>query len=109
MAHLEPPKRHDLTQVAQGQAVAQTAENHKADDVAGQAGSVQHAAAALIELPAALPAAKPPVALCRDLTTLRNPPRATANTIHLKFRLTLSASCPTKSANGRQTTSWRET
>ena len=81
----------------------------KADDVAGQAGSVQHAAAALIELPAALPAAKPPVALCRDLTTLRNPSRATANTIHLKFRLTLSASCPTKSANGRQTTSWRET
>ena len=89
IAHLEPPKRHDLTQVAQGQAVAQTAENHKADDVAGQAGSVQHAAAALIELPTALPAAKPPVALSRDLTTLRNPPRTTADTNHLKIRLIL--------------------
>ncbi len=82
---------NDLTQVAQGQPIAQPAEHDEGNDVAGQAGSGQHAPAALIELPTAVPAAKPPVALSRDITTLRSPRRATADTIHLKICLTPAA------------------
>jgi transposase-like protein len=52
------------------------------DDVAGQPGPVQHAAAALVELPTAVPAAKPAIALCCDLRPLRHGARAAVDTTH---------------------------
>ncbi len=45
---VDPAQRHDLAQVAGRQPVAEPAEHHERDDVAGQAGAVQHAAAALV-------------------------------------------------------------
>ena len=109
VAYLQPPQCHDLAYVAQREPVAQPAEHDEGDNVAGQAGPVQYPAAALVELPTAVPAAKPPVALGRDLTTLRNRRRAAADTIHLEIDPAPAASSPTKSAAGRQTNTWRET
>ena len=70
-------------QIAQGQPVVPPAEHHEGDDVAGQAGPVQHAAAALVELPAAGPAAEPPVATRRHFRPLCHSLRATAHAVHL--------------------------
>ena len=86
MAHLDAPQKQDLAEVAQCQTIAQTAEHHECDDVARQAGPVQHAAAALVELTAAVPAAVPAIALCRDLRPFRHSFRATADTVHPIFR-----------------------
>ena len=64
----------------------------------GKGRPVQHSVTALVELPTAIPAAKPLVAPSRDLTTLRNRRRATADTIHLEIRTAPAASSPTKFA-----------
>ncbi len=82
MAHLDPAQRHDLAQVAERQPIAQPAEHHEGDDVAGQAGPVQHACAALVELPPAGPAAEPPVAARRHLPPLGHGGRPTAHAVH---------------------------
>ena len=96
MANDEPAEQEHFTQIPEGQPIAQTAENHEADDVARKGPSVQHSATALVELPTAIPAAKPLVALSRDLPTLRNRRRATADTSHLEIRTAPAASSPTK-------------
>jgi len=82
VAHVDAAQRHDLAQVAERQPVAEPAEHYEGDDVAGQAGPVQHAAAALVELPPAVPAAEPPVAASRDLRPHGHGRRATAHAIH---------------------------
>jgi hypothetical protein len=46
--------------------------DHEGNDIARQACAVQHAAAALVELPAAAPASEPAVATSRDLRPLRH-------------------------------------
>ena len=71
-----------LAQVAQGQPVTQSAEHHEGDDVAGQAGPVQHAAAALVELPPTGPAAEAAIAPCRDLRPHRHRHRSTVDAVH---------------------------
>jgi hypothetical protein len=107
MANDEPAEQEHFAQIPERQPVVQTAKNHKADDFARKGGPVQHAVTALVELPTAVPATKPPVALSRDLTTLRNRRRATADTIHLEIRTAPAATCPTKFAADRQNTAWR--
>ena len=82
VAHLDPTQRHDLAQVAQRQPVAEPAEHHEGNDVAGQAGPVQHAAAALVELPPAGTAAEPPLAASRHLPPLGHGRRPTAHAVH---------------------------
>ena len=82
VADLDPTQRHDLAQVPQGQPVAEPAEHHEGDDVAGQAGPVQHAPAALVELPPAGSAAGPPVAPRRRLRPLGYSCRPTAHAVH---------------------------
>jgi len=96
MTNDEPAEQEHFTQIPEGQPIAQTAENHEADDVARKGHPVQHSATALVELPTAIPAAEPLVALNRDLPTLRNRRRATADTIHLEIRTAPAASSPTK-------------
>jgi hypothetical protein len=98
MANDEPAEQEHFAQIPEGQPIAQTAENHEADDVARKGRPVQHSVTALVELPTAIPAAKPPVAPSRDLTTLRNRRRATADTIHLEIRTAPAASSPTNFA-----------
>src|SRR5215217_3391396 len=71
-----------LAEVVQREAVAQAPEHHERDDVARILGPVQHAAAALIELPAAVAAAKAPVALRRAIPPLRGGRRATVDAFH---------------------------
>jgi hypothetical protein len=90
--HHEPAQQEDFAQIPEGQPVAQTAEDHEAYNVARQAGPVQHAAAALVELLAAVPAAEPPVALSCDLPTLRDRRRSAADTIYSRHSISL-ASC----------------
>jgi hypothetical protein len=58
---------------------------------------------ALVELPSAIAAPKPPVASSRDLPALSHRRRATANTSHREIRPAPAASRPTKSAVGPQT------
>jgi len=82
VAQLDAAQQQDLAQVAQRQSTAQAAEHHEGDDVAGQADPVQHSAAALIELPAAVPAAEPAITLGCDLWPLGHSLRATADTLH---------------------------
>jgi hypothetical protein len=96
MANDEPAEQEHFAQIPERQPIAQTAENHKADDVARKGGPVQHAVTALVELPTAVPAAKPLVALSRDLTTLRNRRGATTDTIYTEIRTAPAASSPTK-------------
>ena len=55
-AYLDPAQRHNLPQIPQRQPV----EYNEGDDIALQASPVQHPAAALVELPAAVSAAEPP-------------------------------------------------
>jgi hypothetical protein len=107
MANDEPAEQEHFAQIPERQPVAQTAKSHKADDFARKGGPVQDAVTALVELPTAVPATKPPVALSRNLTTLRNRRRATADTIHLEIRTAPAATCPTKFAADRQNTAWR--
>jgi hypothetical protein len=45
-----PPQQEDLAKISQCQPVAQAAEHHEGDDVAGQPSPVQHPAAAFVEL-----------------------------------------------------------
>ena len=78
----DPAQRHDLAQVAQGQPVAEPAEHHEGDHVAGQASPVQHAGAALVELPPAGPAAEAAVAGSGDPGPLGHRIRATAHAVH---------------------------
>ena len=47
-------QRQDLAQATERQPVAHPAEHHEGDDVAGQAGPVQHTATALVKLPPAV-------------------------------------------------------
>lgn len=82
MADFDPAYRHDLTQIPQGQPIAQPAEHDEGDDVAWQAGPVQDAIAALVELSPAVPAAEPPVASRCDLPPLRHRLRATVHAVH---------------------------
>jgi hypothetical protein len=83
VANLDPAQRHDLAQVAQGQPVAQPAEHHEGNDVARQRGPVQHAATALVELPAAVPAAEAAIAARRHLSPLRHRHGLTPHAVHL--------------------------
>ena len=92
VAHLDPAQRHDLAQVAQGQPIPHPVEHHEGDDIAGKAGPVQHPAAALVELPSAIPAAEPPVAARRHLRTLCHRGRGTAHAFHKPLRPPLR--CP---------------
>lgn len=82
VACFDTPQKQDLAQIPQGEAVAQTAEHHEGDDVAGQAGPIEHAAAALVELAAAVSAPEPALAPCRDLRPFRHCFRAAASTVH---------------------------
>jgi hypothetical protein len=82
VAHFDASQEQDLAQVSQGQAVAQAAEHHEGDDVAGQAGPIEHSAAALIELATAVSTTEPAIALCCDLRPFRHSFRAAANTVH---------------------------
>ena len=100
MAHLDPAQRHDLAQVAQGQPEVPPAEHHEGDDVAGQAGAVQHAAAALVELPPAGPAAEAAIILCRKLRPLGHGRRATAHAVQ--------SNSPSVSAGGDATSATQE-
>jgi hypothetical protein len=86
----ESAQLEDFAQIPEAQPVAQTAEDHEAEDVARQAGPVQHVAAARVELPAAVSPANPPVALSRDLPTLRDRRRATADSIHPRHPISLA-------------------
>jgi hypothetical protein len=83
MAHLDPAQSHDLAQVAQGQPVAQPAEHDEGNDVAWQRGPVQHAATALVELPAAVPAAEAAIAARRHPSPLRHRHGLTPHAVHL--------------------------
>ena len=78
MADLDPAQCQDLAQVTQ----RQPAEHHEGDDVAGQAGPVQHTGAALVELPPAGLATEPVIAASRDLEPLGHQARATVNAVH---------------------------
>ena len=82
VADLDPAQGQDLAQVAQGQPVAEPAEHHEGDDVAGQAGPVQHAGTALVELPSTDPAAEAAIATSRDLRPLSHRRRSAVNTVH---------------------------
>jgi hypothetical protein len=106
VADLNPAQRHDLAEVAQRQPVVPPAEHDEGDDVARQRGPVQHAMTALVELPTAVPAPKPPVTLSGHLATFRRRRRATANTSHREIRPAPAASRPTKSAVGPRTNIW---
>ena len=63
MADSEPAQQHDLTQVPQRQPVAQPAEHHERDDVARQRRAIEDTVGALVELPVAVPAPEPTIAL----------------------------------------------
>ncbi len=74
--------RHVGVERLQVQPIAQPAEHHEGDDVAGQAGPVQHAAAAFVELPPAVPAPEASIAPCRHHRLLRHGCGPTANARH---------------------------
>src|SRR4051812_8095565 len=61
-----------LGQVAQAQLIAQASEHHESDDIGGILGSVQHAAAALVELLAARTTTEPAITLGGALRSLRH-------------------------------------
>jgi hypothetical protein len=68
VADLDPARRHDITQITQGQSVAQPAEHNKGNNVARQAGSVQHATATLVKLAHGDTAPPPKAHLTQHLT-----------------------------------------
>ena len=63
MADGKPAPQHNLAQVPQCQPVAQPAEHHECDDVARRLGTIEDTVAALVELPVAVLAPEPTIAL----------------------------------------------
>ena len=82
VAEHEAAVEEHLAEVAQGQAVAQPPQHHQGDDVGRVLRPVQHAGAGLVELPAAVTAAEPAVALGGALRPLRHRRRAAAHAVH---------------------------
>ena len=76
-------REEHLGEVRQRELIALAPEHHERDNFARILGPVQHAAAALVELPTAVTATKPPVAVRRTVPPLRDRRRATADALHL--------------------------
>jgi hypothetical protein len=100
-----------LGQITPREPVAQPPQHHQGDHVRGVLRGVQHAAAALIELPAAVAAPKAPVALRHAIPQLRSARRATVDAFHpgLPSHLNPARSLPAVAAVGHPSLPWRET
>jgi hypothetical protein len=82
MAEDDAALEKNLGQIAQGQPIAQPPQHHEGDDVRGVLDVVQQAAAALVELLAALAAAEPAIAPSRAFWPLRHGGGAAGHTVH---------------------------
>jgi hypothetical protein len=99
-----------LAEILQRESVAQAPKHHERDDVAGILGPVQHAAAALIELPSAVAAVKASVTLCHEIPPFRSGRGATADAFHsgLRGHLNPARSLSAATAAGDPGPPWRE-
>ena len=82
MTNGEPAQQHDLAEIPQCQPVAQPAKHHECNDLARQRRAVQYAVATLVELPLAVPASEPTIALRRQFGSLGHGRRAAGYAVH---------------------------